>query len=167
MDERPSVSLIGMPAAGKSTIGVLLAKQLARPFVDVDVYIQAGTGRRLQEIIDADGLEVFCQIESEYVCCLDLAGHVVATGGSVVYSDDAMEHLAAHGPVVYLALSLETIQQRLTDLNTRGVVMPAGQTLADVYARRRPMYERWADVTVDCEGLNHQAVVDAIRDAVG
>lgn len=162
MDPQPSISLIGMPGAGKSTIGVLLAKQLARPFVDVDVFIQAGTGQSLQQIIDQRGLEAFCQIESEYVRCLDLHGHVVATGGSVVYSEEAMAFLAEAGAVVYLALPLEQLEQRLTNLATRGVVMPAGQTLADLHRRRSPLYRRWADVTIDCGGKNHQQVLDAI-----
>jgi shikimate kinase len=159
---RRCIILTGMPGAGKSTVGILLAKRLARPFVDVDVYIQAGADRTLQEIIDADGLEAFCRLESEYVRCLDLGGHVVATGGSVVYSEDAMRFLAAAGTIVYLCLPLTALRERLGEFGRRGVVMPPGQTLADLYARRTPLYERWADITIHCEGLDHQGVVDAV-----
>ena len=151
-----------MPGVGKSTVGILLAKQLARPFVDVDVYIQAGSDRTLQEIIAATGLEAFCDLEAQYVCCLDLANHVVATGGSVVYREQAMGFLAAKGTIVYLALPLEALLQRLSDLRTRGVVLAPGMMLADLHAQRTPLYERWADVTIDCTGLDHQGVVDAI-----
>lgn len=161
------ISLIGMPGAGKSTVGVLLAKQLARPFVDVDVYIQAGTGRTLQEILDAEGLEAFLALEEQYVRCLDVENHVIATGGSVVYSPAAMAFLRQAGRIVYLALPLEDVQRRLTDLQTRGVAMPPGMTLPELYRRRAPLYERYADVTIDCRGRHHQGVVDAILAAAG
>jgi len=164
--DRTCVSLIGMPAAGKSTVGVLLAKQLARPFVDTDLLIQTAAGRGLQEIIDSDGLDAFVRLEERFVCDLPLADQVVATGGSVVYSDPAMEHLAAAGTLVYLQISLDALQRRLTDLETRGVVMAAGMSLVELYAERRPRYERWADVTVPCEHLRHQDVVDRIIEAV-
>lgn len=154
-----------MPGAGKSTVGVLLAKRLARPFVDVDVLIQAAAGRRLQEIIAAEGLEAFCRLESRTVRELALAGHVVATGGSVIYSEDAMRFLQLAGTIVYLRLPLEALRRRLDDLAGRGVVMPPGMTLEELYARRSPLYERWADVTIDCAGLDHQAVVEAVRAA--
>ncbi|NLF30667.1 MAG: shikimate kinase [Planctomycetes bacterium] len=162
MDRRRCIILVGMPGAGKSTVGVLLAKQLARPFVDIDLLIQARDGRRLQAILDADGPEAFTRCEEQTVLDLPLTNQVVATGGSVVYSEKAMTRLAAAGPVVYLRIDLASLQRRLTDLKTRGIVMGRNTSLAELYAERRVLYERWATATVDCAGLNHQETVDAV-----
>ncbi|OQA00431.1 MAG: Shikimate kinase [Planctomycetes bacterium ADurb.Bin401] len=151
-----------MPAVGKSTIGVLLAKRLGRYFLDTDVYIQAVVGRTLQQIINEDGLEKFCKFEEEHICCIDKTDCVIATGGSAVYSDAAMNHLKATGIIVYLDLPLEMIKKRLTDLNIRGVVMSRGQTLDDLYKKRSPLYEKWAEVTIDCLYLSHEQTVDKI-----
>ena len=166
MDRRRCIILIGMPGAGKSTVGVLLAKQLARPFVDTDLLLQARAGRGLQAILDADGPEAFERLEEQTVLALTLTNQVVATGGSVVYSEKAMAHLAAAAPVVYLRIDLASLRRRLTDLKTRGVVMGRNNDLAMLYAERRGLYERWATVTIDCAGLNHQETVDAIARAV-
>lgn len=154
--------LIGMPGSGKSTVGVLLAKAANRRFVDTDVLIQAQEGRSLQSIINAEGLEAFKQIEERYVAGLELAGHVIATGGSVIYSEKAMAHLRAGGLVVHLALPLELVERRITNLYHRGLVMEAGQTLAGLYREREPLYRRWAEATVACEGLSQEQVVDEI-----
>ncbi len=162
MDNRKNIVLIGMPAVGKSTIGVILAKRLGRYFLDTDVYIQAIIGKTLQNIIDSDGLEKFCQIESEHICCIDKTDCVIATGGSAVYSDAAMKYLKANGTIVYLDLPLEMIKKRLTDLNIRGVVMSKSQTLDDLYIKRTPLYEKWAEVTIDCLNLSHEATVNKI-----
>ncbi|MCU0916868.1 MAG: shikimate kinase [Planctomycetes bacterium] len=152
MDVRnKNIVLIGMPGVGKSTVGVLLAKALGRYFLDTDVLIQAMQGRTLQEIIDHDGLAAFCKIEEEYVLCIDLTNAVIATGGSVVYSEPAMRHLAAHG-------------QRIANLPTRGVVMEKGQTIRSLYNQRQPLYRRYAHHTIDCTGKNHEQIVaDIIR----
>ncbi|MFA6185842.1 MAG: shikimate kinase [Phycisphaerae bacterium] len=180
-----NIVLIGMPAVGKSTIGVVLAKRLGRYFLDTDVFIQAILGRTLQEIIDSDGLERFCKIEAEHICCIDKTTCVIATGGSAVYSESAMKHLKKIGIIIYLKLPLEMIKQRLTDLNpvrdkvsempdgcqkqsisngmnVRGVVISKGQTLDDLYIRRTPLYEKWADITIDCQNLTHEQVVEKI-----
>ena len=157
-----SVVLIGMPCVGKSTVGVLLAKAMSREFIDTDLLIQARQGRRLQDIIDADGLDVFGRIEQEQVLALDASRGVIATGGSVVYSDAAMEHLKRNGVIVHLELDLPTLAGRAGALATRGVVMAPGQSLQDLYLRRLPLYRRWADVTVDCHGLSHEAMVEAV-----
>jgi len=162
MNENKNIVLIGMPAVGKSTIGVLLAKRLGRYFLDTDVFIQAVSGRGLQQIIDSDGLDEFCKLEAEYILCLDKTDCVIATGGSAVYSDAAMNHLKTSGIVIYLSLPLEVIKKRLTDLNIRGVVMSRGQTLDDLYKKRTPLYEKWADFTIDCRNLTHEHVVDKI-----
>lgn len=162
MNRKKNVVLIGMPAVGKSTIGVLLAKRLGRYFLDTDVYIQAIVGRTLQNIIDSDGLDKFCKIEAEHICCIDKTGCVIATGGSAVYSDAAMNHLKTNGIIIYLDLPLEMIKKRLTDLNIRGVVMSKGQTLDDLYKRRTPLYEKWADIKIDCLNLTHEQTVNEI-----
>jgi len=162
MREEWNIVLIGMPGVGKSTVGVLLAKTTSRPFIDTDVQIQAEEGKRLQEILDAAGTAEFRRIEEQYMLSLDCRGHVIATGGSVVYSTPAMDHLKRSGVVIHLDLPLVLIEQRLTNLDSRGVVMERNQTLADLFEERLPLYERWADVTVDCQGLTHEQVVDTI-----
>ncbi len=154
-----NIALIGMPGVGKSTVGVLLAKALGRYFLDTDVFLQAAQGRSLQEIIDTDGLETFCKIEQEYACCIDLTHAVIATGGSVVYSEKAMGHLAAHGVIVHLDLPVVQIEQRLANLKTRGVVMEPGQTVHSLYDQRQGLYRRYAQITVDCIGKNHDEIV--------
>ncbi|MGA2915620.1 MAG: shikimate kinase [Sedimentisphaerales bacterium] len=157
-----NIVLIGMPAVGKSTIGVLLAKRLGRYFLDTDVFIQAVTGRTLQEIIDIEGLEKFCELEAEHIACIDRTNCVIATGGSAVYSEAAMNHLKETGEIVYLNLPLEVIKKRLTDLNIRGVVMGKEQNLDDLYKKRTPLYKKWADITIDCCHLTHEQVVEKI-----
>jgi shikimate kinase len=165
MDVRnKNIVLIGMPGVGKSTVGVLLAKALGRYFLDTDVLIQAMQGRTLQEIIDHDGLAAFCKIEEEYVLCIDLTNAVIATGGSVVYSEPAMRHLAAHGTIIHLDLPVDKIEQRIANLPTRGVVMEKGQTIRSLYNQRQPLYRRYAHHTIDCTGKNHEQIVaDIIR----
>jgi shikimate kinase len=154
-----NVVLIGMPGVGKSTVGVLLAKALGRYFLDTDVFIQAAHGRSLQEIIDCDGLAAFCKIEEEYAICIDLTNAVIATGGSVVYSEQAMQRLAAHGVIVHLDLPVEKIEERLANLQTRGVVIEPGQTVRSLYDQRQPLYRRYAQITIDCIGKNHDQIV--------
>ncbi len=157
-----NIILIGMPGVGKSTCGVLLAKATGRGFIDTDVYIQVGTGRGLQEIIDAEGLDAFRRIEEQYILCLECKNSVVATGGSVVYSPPAMAHLKAAGRVVFLDLPLADIVKRISDLDVRGIVMAKGQSLSSLYAERIPLYRQYADITIDCQGLNQDQVVGAI-----
>ena len=157
-----NVVLIGMPWSGKSTVGVLLAKALARAFVDTDVVIQAAEGRRLQEIIDRDGVEAMRAIEERHLCALECRGNVIATGGSVVYSERAMRHLKSGGCCVYLQAPFGVIQQRAVQADSRGLVRGPGQTLRDLYDERLPLYEWYADVTVACGGLDHERTVAAI-----
>jgi shikimate kinase len=162
MGNRKNIVLIGMPAVGKSTIGVLLAKRIGRYFLDTDIYIQAIVGQTLQQIIDQQGLEAFCKIEAEHIGCIDKTDCVIATGGSAVYSDAAMRNLKTNGIIVYLDLPLEMIKKRLTDLNIRGVVMSKNQTLDDLYKERTPLYKKWADVKINCENLIHGEVIETI-----
>jgi shikimate kinase len=161
-----NVVLIGMPGVGKSTIGILLAKQLSLSFIDTDVYIQAREGRRLQEIIDGEGLAAFRAAEERHLLTLNCRGFVIATGGSVVYSDAAMHLLKTFGPVIHLFLPLPVLERRVTDLGSRGVVIEPGQTFARLYEERQPFYARYADIGINCAGLNHEACVAAIVQAL-
>jgi shikimate kinase len=162
-----NIVLVGMPGVGKSTIGVLLAKVMGRPFVDTDVCIQVNEGRRLQDIIDRDGLDVFRSIEERHVLDMYCQRHVIATGGSVVYSERAMRHLKANGVVVYLDLPLTRLRARLSNLPARGVVMSPGQSLEGLYLERAPLYHHYADVVVECEGASHEGVVERVIKGLG
>jgi shikimate kinase len=157
-----NIILIGMPGAGKSTVGVLLAKALSRQFVDTDLIIQASEGRRLQEIIDRDGLAAFRAVEERHVLAMKHSGAVLATGGSVVYSPSAMAHLKASGTAVYLELPLKDLAQRITNMDTRGVARAPEQSFAALYAEREPLYREYADITVPCAKLGHDDTVQAI-----
>ncbi|MCD8053131.1 MAG: shikimate kinase [Lachnospiraceae bacterium] len=156
-----NIVLIGMPGCGKSTAGVVLAKALGCHFVDADLLIQAREGRLLCEIIEEEGLEAFNRIEEEVNASIQAENAVIATGGSVVYGARAMEHLREIGDVLYIRLSLESVAERLGDLTERGVSMREGQTLEDLYAERVPLYEKYADITVDAE---HRETRDLVRE---
>ena len=157
-----NIVLIGMPGAGKSTVGVVLAKNLGRRFLDSDLVIQEKTGMLLHEIISEEGLEGFLAIENEVNKSLPQNGSVVATGGSVVYGAEAMEHLKETGTVVYLKLSFAEIESRLGDLKKRGVALKEGQTLRDLYEERVPLYEKYADLTAECGGKSIRAIVEEL-----
>lgn len=144
-----SITLIGMPGSGKSTVGVLLAKAMGYDFLDVDLVIQNREGRLLQDILDHQGLDYFLQAEEDAVRCVECDRTVIAPGGSVVCRSGAMEHLKGLGPVVYLRVPMEELHRRITNLATRGIAMRPGETLADVMAFRAPLYEMWADEIVD------------------
>lgn len=167
LTDEQNIVLIGMPGAGKSTVGVLLAKATNREFLDTDVFIQAREGRPLQDIVNTEGLRRFCHIEERHLLALDVRRHVLATGGSAVYSNSAMGHLRSNGVVVYLALPLPELKTRLDNLATRGVVIAEGHTLEGLYQERRPLYEAWADLTVDCVGKNQDQVVTEVLGELG
>ena len=158
--------LIGMPGCGKSTVGVVLAKALALDFIDSDLVIQREMNAKLSTLIDEYGDEGFRQIENRINAALAAEDCVIATGGSVVYGEDAMRHLKEIGTVIYLKLSCEAIEDRLGDLHARGVTIKPGWTLRDLYNERVPLYEKWADITVDCEELRLREVVAYIRERV-
>ncbi len=139
-----------MPGSGKSTCGVVAAKMLLKNFFDTDLLIQNIEGISLQNIIDTKGNDYFEQAEERAILELDIQGTVIATGGSVIYSDKAMQHLKKLGKIIYLHIDYESMCQRLGNLSTRGVVMKNGETLLDMYNERLPLYDRWADVTIDC-----------------
>lgn len=159
-----NIILIGMPGAGKSTVGVILAKTLGMDFLDTDLVICRETGRTLQDILDKDGLEVFLRLEEETVCRLAPKRTVIATGGSVPLRDAAMNHLKQQGKVLYLQVGLEELRRRLSNIRTRGIAFGPGQTLDSLYAYRTPIYEKWADLTVPHDpGRNDlEAMVDRI-----
>lgn len=161
-----NVVLIGMPGCGKSTVGVILAKVLGMQFCDTDIVIQQKTSRRLQDIINEDGNDAFLACESDALCSLDIDNAVVATGGSAVYSDDAMKHLKSNGTVVYLKVSEPEIERRLADFAARGVAIKDGMTVADLYNERIPLYEKYADITVVAEGEGIPYVVGKIADKI-
>ena len=162
-----NIVLIGMCGVGKSTVGVVLAKVLGRDFIDTDVVIQSREGRSLRQIMEDEGRERFCEIEERHVMSLQCNRTVIATGGSVVYSDSAMEHLAVNGVVLHLDAPLHLVQKRVTNTGERGVVMTPGQTLEDLYRERQPLYRRWADITVPTEGRDHQEVLQEILRRLG
>lgn len=161
-----SIVLIGMPGAGKSTVGVLLAKRLALGFIDTDLLIQEIEGKTLQDIVDGEGYEVLRDVEEKVLCALEARHAVIATGGSAVYSERAMAHLRQLGDLVYLQLPLAGILARVRNLETRGLARRPGQTLEDLFHERALLYERHAQVSLNCEGLSAEETVDAICDAL-
>lgn len=160
---KSNITLIGMPASGKSTVGVLLAKRLGYSFVDVDIVIQEQEGRLLKEIIEQEGTDGFLKVEDRVNRELDVRRSIIAPGGSVIYGEQAMEHLKEISTVVYLKLSYEEVENRLGDLKDRGVALKDGMTLRDLYDERVPLYERYADITVDETGKTPGKTVDELR----
>jgi len=158
--------LIGMPGAGKSTVGVLLAKLTARAFVDTDLLIQTAAGCCLQEIVDRDGHLALRQLEEQVLLGLSVNQQVIATGGSAVYSERAMAHLKANGLIIYLDVDLQTLTARIDNLGTRGLAKRPDQTLVDLLAERSALYQRYADLTIPCTGLNHEQVCERILCAI-
>ena len=145
-----NIVLIGMPGSGKSTVGVLLAKALGYGFLDVDLVIQQQEGALLQQILDTRGVEAFLDAEERAVCSVSCKRHVIAPGGSAVCREKAALHLKSLRPVVYLKVPLEELSCRIQNLSSRGIAMAPGQTLADVMARRAPLYDKYADLVIDC-----------------
>ena len=162
-----NIILIGMPGCGKSTVGVVLAKALGMDFIDSDLLIQRREGKRLARIIEEMGDDGFRDVENEVNASIDAQGCVIATGGSVIYGQEAMAHLRSIGTVVYLQLSYAQVEERLGDLHARGVTVKPCQTLRDLYNERCPMYERHAHVTIPCDGLRLREVVAQIRQTLG
>lgn len=144
-----NIILVGMPSCGKSTLGRMLAKELGYTFLDTDDVIIRQNGCPLRDILDAHGVDGFVRVEEAAVCSVQAENAVIATGGSVVYSEKAMAHLKAMGKVVYLCLTFEEMERRLGDLHARGVAIAPGSTLMDLYNQRVPLYEKYADITVN------------------
>ena len=161
-----NIVLIGMPGSGKSSIGVVLAKALGYRFLDVDLLIQEREGALLQEILDRRGLDYFLDAERDAICSVDCRHTVVAPGGSCICREEAIEHMRRLGTVVYLKLSLPEVEGRIHNLATRGIALSPGQTLADVYDYRTPLYERCAHITVPAGGQTLAGTVEAVRRAL-
>ena len=158
--------MIGMPGVGKSTVGVVLAKALGYQFVDADLLIQEAEGKLLSELIEENGTDGFIEIENRVNSQIQTHRSVIATGGSVIYGKEAMEHLKSIGTVVYLKQNLRVLQRRLRNLKGRGVVLKEGQTLADLYKERTVLYEKYADITVDQYKQTIQQTLKAVQEAL-
>lgn len=159
-----NIILIGMPGSGKSTVGVVLAKKLGYRFLDSDLVIQDKCGKLLYQLIEEHGEAGFLALENEINAGILAERAVIATGGSAVYGKDAMAHFKEMGQVVYLKLPYEELAQRLGDLHERGVVLKKGYTLFDLYEERIPLYEKYADITVDCSGRDIRNVMEEIAE---
>ena len=164
-----NIILIGMPGVGKSCIGVVLAKALGMSFIDSDLVIQEQTGRRLSDIIGEIGRDGFLRLEDEINAGISAENSVIATGGSAIYGEAAMEHFRRIGTIVYLAIDCRHLEERLGDLDERGVIHDRDQTLADIYAERVPLYERYADVTVweDDVWIRFEDIIEEISARLG
>jgi shikimate kinase len=169
MTPRPDrcVTLIGMPGSGKSTIARMLANRLGWQSVDGDAEIEKAEGRTLQQIIDADGNEAFRRIEERVLCALDLKNAVIAPGGSVIYYPKVIEHLKTLGPIVALDVPRDELERRIHNMASRGIVFAPGQTFADLYNERAPLYRRYADHIIPCGGHTSEQTFHAVLDALG
>ncbi len=161
-----NIVLIGMPGAGKSTVGVILAKRLGYDFIDTDLLIQSHTGLRLQQIIDTQGLPRFRDIEEKTLIDLDTHSSVIATGGSAIYCPKGLAAVADKGIFVYLQVPLTDLEQRLADMGQRGLVMHKGQTLAHLYQQRVPLYEKYAQLIQNCASLTAEQVAGELEAAL-
>jgi shikimate kinase len=167
MTPHPSnIVLIGMPGSGKSTVGIILAKLTSRSFIDTDVLIQTREVRSLQDIVDHDGYLFLREIEEKTLLGLDLRNHVIATGGSAVYSPAAMRHLKSDGVIIFLDVNLETLKVRVSDYATRGLAKRPDQNVDDLFAERSALYRKYADITIDCAGVGHEEVCARIIQAL-
>ncbi len=157
-----NIVLIGMPGAGKSTIGVILAKSLLFDFCDTDLSIQKTTGESLCDTISKIGIDEFIRLEEAVICKQAFVNSVVATGGSAVYGEKAMEKLKENGMIFYLKVSSQELQSRIKNIHTRGIAMKEGTTISELYEKRAPLYEKYADITIECDGKTAEECVDLI-----
>lgn len=153
-----NLTLIGMPGAGKSTIGIILAKNLSLGFIDTDVLIQINRGKSLQQILDESGHLALRAIEEEEICKLNVTRHVIATGGSAAYSERAMAHLGSMSTIVFLEVSFAEITRRIRNFETRGIAKGPHQTFQDLFVERQLLYRRYAQVTIPCDGIDQEEV---------
>ena len=168
MAEKDNIVLIGMPGAGKSTLGIVLAKIMNYHFIDADLVIQNQCDKTLQKLIDACGPEGFIEVENEILRDIEASKSIISTGGSAVYSDEAMQHLTEIGTVVYLQISYDELVNRLHDLQERGVVLKGGigMSLRELFDERKPLYEQYAEITVDGNDLTITAAARKVADAI-
>ena len=161
-----NITMIGAPSCGKSTVGVLLAKRLGMGFIDVDIIIQEKTGKLLKEIIAEQGIDGFIKTEGDIVASLEAENSVIAPGGSICYEDWAMKHLKEISTVVYLRISYEEMEKRIGNVVDRGVAIPDGYTLKDLYDERVKLYEQYADIIVDETGKEFDEIADELRSII-
>ena len=161
-----NIILIGMPAVGKSTVGVVVAKRIGYEFIDTDLLIQKQEKRLLKEIIAQEGNDRFLEIENQVNRDLEVECAVISPGGSVVYCEEAMRHFKEIGIVIYLRATYEDIYKRITNAKNRGVVLKEGQTLKDLYDERKKLFEKYADYTVSEEGLSLEETIDEVMELV-
>lgn len=161
-----NIILIGMPAVGKSTVGVIVAKRLGYNFIDTDILIQEETGKLLREIIAQQGIEGFLKVEDAVNSRVNVKNTVISPGGSVVYCENAMKHYKEIGKILYLKVSYETISKRLKNAKKRGVVLRDGQTLEDLYNERVKLFEKYADITVSEDGFSLEETIDNVLQAL-
>ncbi len=159
---RSNIVLIGMPGSGKSAIGPMLAQLASMDFIDTDSLIRASEGRSLQDIVDANGHMALREIEERVLLGVSHQDHVIATGGSAVYSRAGMEHLRSMGAIVFLHVDLETLTSRIKDYETRGLAKAPGQTLEDLFRERAALYRRYADLTIECASLDPESICRTI-----
>lgn len=162
-----NIVLIGMPGAGKSTIGVVLAKSLLLDFCDTDLSIQKETGESLCDTITRIGIDEFIQLEEDVICKQEFTNSVVATGGSAVYGKKAMKKLKEDGVIVYLKVSPDELRNRIKNIHTRGIAMKEGTSIFELYEERAPLYEKYADIIVECDGKTAEECVDLIIHRIG
>ncbi|WP_028582709.1 shikimate kinase [Desulfogranum japonicum] len=148
---KTNLTLIGMPGAGKSTIGIILAKNLSMGFIDTDVLIQINQQKSLQEILDESDYLNLRHIEEQEICKLNISKHVIATGGSAAYSDRAMRHLQTMSTIIFLKVSYDEIKRRIKNFETRGIAKAEHQSFQELYDERQELYNRYADITIDCQ----------------
>ena len=157
-----NIILIGMPGAGKSTIGVLLAKASGREFIDTDILLQNSFGMLLHEFIRKHGVETFIRKEENFIKTINCSNTIIATGGSVVLSHEAMNHLKTIGIIIYLKIDTDTVVKRINNIQTRGIVKETDQTLGDIYIIRTPLYEKYSDRIIDCTNRDHEQILNEI-----
>ena len=158
--------LIGMPGSGKSTIGVILAKKTSRNFIDTDVLIQTSQQRTLQDILDSDGYAVLRKIEEDVIVGLSIRNHVIATGGSAVYSHQAMTHLKSDGILIFLDVDLATLESRIGDFSTRGIAKRPDQSFDELFDERLVLYTEHADISIKCDGMTQEQVCEKIIEQI-
>jgi len=163
---KSNIVLIGMPGAGKSTVGVLLAKELTMYFVDTDILIQTKHGDSLQDILNNKGYLELRKVEEEVICSLTCQNHIIATGGSAVYSSAAMEHLGENSLFVFLEVELSEIKKRVTNFDSRGIAMKDGQTFDDLFLERGPLYQKYANIIIDCKEKNQDQITREICEII-
>ena len=162
-----NIILIGMPAVGKSTVGVVVAKRLGYRFIDTDILIQEEEGKLLKDIIEEKGIDGFLEVEDRINASVTVEHSVISPGGSVVYCENAMKHYKEIGKIVYLQASFETINRRLKNARKRGVVLKDGQSIKDLYDERVKLFEKYADLTISEDGLGIEDTIEKVLNALG